>query len=359
MKLIIVGKNDAGQRLDKLLAKHLKKAPKSFLYKMLRKKNITLNGKKADGSERTEIGDEIKLFLSDATIAEFSEDAPAAVPAAKAGESLSILYEDEDVVFINKPAGMLSQKAERSDVSLVEYLLSYLLESGSLTEADLIGFRPGICNRLDRNTSGIVAAGKSLKGLQELSAAFQSRNLKKYYHCIVLGSIRQESRIDGWLVKDTAKNLVRVKAAPSPAKEGKSDSRSQSSGSARTAACTPTEEKESRILTEYRPLVTAKDYTLLEVHLITGKTHQIRAHLASIGHPLIGDDKYGNRVRNRYFKEQFGLNCQLLHAARLEFPKDFPLSTLSGRIIRAEEPELFLRIRRELFDETNSGTDKA
>lgn len=165
MRMLTVSKNEAGQRLDKLLAKYLNLAGKSFIYKMMRKKNITLNGKKCDGSEHLTEGDEIKLFLAEETIEKFSEVKIQKVQKKK----LDIVYEDEHILLINKPSGMLSQKAKETDESLVEYLIDYLLDSGKLKKEDLACFRPSVCNRLDRNTSGIVAAGRSLPGLQIMS----------------------------------------------------------------------------------------------------------------------------------------------------------------------------------------------
>ena len=162
MRMLTVSKNEAGQRLDKLLAKYLNLAGKSFIYKMMRKKNITLNGKKCDGSEHLTEGDEIKLFLAEETIEKFSEVKIQKVQKKK----LDIVYEDEHILLINKPSGMLSQKAKETDESLVEYLIDYLLDSDKLKKEDLACFRPSVCNRLDRNTSGIVAAGRSLKGQQ-------------------------------------------------------------------------------------------------------------------------------------------------------------------------------------------------
>ena len=152
MRSIMVNKNEAGQRLDKLLAKYLNLAGKGFLYKMMRKKNIVLNGKKCDGSEKLAEGDEIKLFLADETIEKFSEVKVQKVKKTK----LHIIYEDEHVVLINKPSGMLSQKAKEQDESLVEYLIDHLLDSGKLTKEDLRSFRPSVCNRLDRNTTGVL-----------------------------------------------------------------------------------------------------------------------------------------------------------------------------------------------------------
>lgn len=314
MQQIMIKENEAGQRLDKMLAKYLNEAPKSFLYKMLRKKNITLNGKKAAGNEILSCGDEVKLFLSDETIARFSS---SLVQYTK--EKLDILYEDENILLINKPAGMLSQKASDSDESVVEHLITYLLTSGQLKEQDLKTFKPSVCNRLDRNTSGMIAAGKSLAGLQELSRLFQNRTLEKYYLCLVEGDIAEPTRIHGYLKKDVKTNQVTVTAGE-------------------TADA-------SAIETEYRPLKRGEDSTLLEVHLITGKTHQIRAHLASQGHPVIGDYKYGNRRNNDRYQKAYGLKYQLLHAYRLVFPGlEGALSNLSGKEFIAPLPEEFRKI---------------
>jgi 23S rRNA pseudouridine955/2504/2580 synthase len=195
MKQFYVQQNEAGQRLDKLLMKLLNKAPKSFIYKMLRKKNITLNGLKAEGSEKLAVKDEIKLFLSDETIAQFSE----AVETTTVEEKLDILYEDKHILIVNKPLGVLSQKAEKNDISMVEYIISYLLSSGQITKEQLVSFKPAICNRLDRNTGGVLIAGKSLLGLQEMARMLKDRSLGKYYLCIVKGKVEDKKRIEGYL----------------------------------------------------------------------------------------------------------------------------------------------------------------
>ena len=187
MKEFIIEENEAGQRFDKYLAKLLREAPKSFFYKMLRKKNITLNGKKATGNEKLLKGDTIKLFLSDETFDKFAGSSQA----ARAYCELDIVYEDPDIIIINKPAGMLSQPAYDGEPSLVEYLTGYLLKKGDLTEEQLKTFRPSVCNRLDRNTSGMVCAGKSLAGLQFLSRIFHDRTLHKYYICLTKGKIEK------------------------------------------------------------------------------------------------------------------------------------------------------------------------
>ena len=208
MQEIKITANEAGQRFDKMLAKYLNEAPKSFIYKMLRKKNIVLNGKKATGNEMLQAGDQVKFFLSDETISKFSK-----LQFQKTEANLNIIYEDTHVLMINKPAGMLSQKAEAKDVSLVEHLISYMLTTGQLTEADLRTFKPSICNRLDRNTSGLVVAGKSLLGLQRMGELFQKRTMRKFYRCLVDGVIAKERYIQGFLQKDEKTNKVMISHA--------------------------------------------------------------------------------------------------------------------------------------------------
>lgn len=319
MREIIIRPNEAGQRLDKFLTKYMALAPKSFFYKMLRKKNITLNGRKATGQEKLSVNDTVKLFLSDETIDKFTEKKTLHQPADIPPADLDILYEDRHTIFINKPAGMLSQKAEKNDISLVEYMIGYLLKSRQITEEELCTFHPSVCNRLDRNTSGIVAAGKTLAALQELSEMFRERSVKKYYLCLAAGTVTQGAHISGFLTKDPRTNTVIY-------------STSMTKGAA-------------RIETEYRPLSTGNHVTLLEVHLITGKTHQIRAHLASQGHPIIGDYKYGDRKINDRYRSEYGLTSQLLHSVRLCIPEcTGTLSGLSGKVLTAPLPELFQRI---------------
>ena len=325
MKEFQITPNEAGQRFDKYLAKLLRNAPKSFFYKMLRKKNITLNGRKATGTEKLSTGDQIKLFLSDETFAKFSQQEQV----ARAFTDLHIIYEDSNILLINKPVGMLSQPDDTKEASLVEYLTGYLLENGSLTEDDLRTFRPSVCNRLDKNTSGIIAAGKSLPGLQELSVLFHDRTVHKDYLCIVKGRITRPQHIHGYLYKDTHLNKVTV--LPNRIKDAQP------------------------IETQYTPVCCNERATLLKVRLITGRTHQIRAHLAAQGHPLAGDTKYGQQTFNRYFREHYNLRHQLLHAYRLTFPElDGRLKSLSGKHFEASLPAQFQHIlKEEQLEESN------
>lgn len=309
MKLITVHKQEEGQRLVKLLGAYLKEAPNSFFYKMLRKKNITLNGKKADGTEKLKCGDEIRLFLSDETYEKFAGKVQPKekFPMAK----LNIVYEDSNVIFINKPAGMLSQKSVPSDVSLNEYLLGYLEKSGQWKQEESKAFRPSVCNRLDRNTSGLVICGKSMAGLQQMAALLKDRSLHKYYLCLVKGVMTESQHLEGYLLKDENSNQVKI-------------FQKETEGAA-------------HIITEYEPLYTDGEATLLKVTLVTGKSHQIRAHLSSIGHPIIGDPKYGDRKVNAFFRETHGIKNQMLHAWKLTFPElAEPLDNLSEKSFEAE-----------------------
>lgn len=318
MKTLIVTEKEAGQRLDKLLTKYLNLAGRGFIYKMLRKKNITVNGKKCDGSEKLSKGDEIKLFLAEETLQKFSQ-----VQVQKVRDiQLSVIYEDAHILLINKPSGMLSQKAKEGDESLVEYVIDYLLKNGDLSSQDLATFRPSVCNRLDRNTSGLVAAGKSLPGLQILSEAFRDRSLHKYYYCVVKGALKEKRTISGFLLKDEKTNQVKIFKDQIP--------------------------ESQPIVTTYEPVSVFDNYTLLRVTLVTGRTHQIRAHFSSIGYPLVGDGKYGDAGVNEEARRRFGIRHQMLHSFQMEFPDlPEPLSYLSGRMFTAPLPEEFKRICSE------------
>lgn len=289
MQKFIVTPNEAGQRLDKLLFKYLNLAPKSFVYKMLRKKNITLNHKKCDGSEKTAVGDEVTLWLSDETIDNFRETKKA----ERVPWHFKVIYENDDILAINKPAGLLSQKAKPEDISANEEAISYLMEQGTVTESTLQVFKPSVCHRLDRNTSGLLIVGKSLYGLQHMSEILKERTAQKYYLCLVEGIIEETRHIKGYLIKDEQTNQVCVSKDPVIGSH--------------------------HIETRYEPLGNNGFQTLLKVELITGRTHQIRAHLASVGHSIVGDGKYGSEGVNDWFRKHYHLKHQLLHSWQMIF----------------------------------------
>lgn len=323
-----IGPNEAGQRFDKFLHKYMPQATTSFFYKMLRKKNITLNGKKAEGKEILTVGDKISFFFSDETFKKFrgiteghnkkGNDTGEYKKAYESLKGIQVLYEDEHVVILNKPAGILSQKSEEKDMSLNEWMIGYLLLENQITPKSLETFKPSVCNRLDRNTSGIVLCGKSLAGSQELSRLIKERSVGKFYRTFVNGHMKEGARITGSLVKDDKTNKVTVHKEKGLGQD---------------------------IETAYEPIENIKNMTYLEVELITGKTHQIRAHLASIGHPIAGDGKYGNPELNEKIKGEMGVRWQLLHAYRMEFPVlTGTLENLSGKVITAPLPTVFEKI---------------
>lgn len=323
MREVQIGSNEAGQRLDKFLKKYLKEAGSGFLYKMLRKKNITRNGRRAEGSEILEEGDVVKFFLAEETLEKFRVKEPAGIAGAcHGGPEPSILYEDANILLADKPAGMLTQKAAPEDYSLNEWLLGYLIGSGKVTKEELRAFRPSVCNRLDRNTSGLVICGKSLAGSRKMSELLKGHGLKKYYRALAAGEMAEDGIVESWLVKDQKTNKVWI---------GESD---------------PDSPDAARIRTGYRVLDASKGASYLEVELFTGKSHQIRAQMAALGHPLLGDGKYGDTRMNGRLRRE-GVHTQLLHAFCLEFPAlSGPFQELSGRRFTAPEPEIFGRVKR-------------
>ena len=309
MKEIVITKNEEGYKLKKLCMNYLNTAPASFIYKMLRKKNIVLNDKKADGNETLYCGDSVKMYLSDETIQKFrkeSNDTPS-----RKSVKLDIIYEDDDIIIVNKPSGILSQKAKPDDYSINEAIIDYLLSKGAITSESLDTFHPSICNRLDRNTSGIILAGKTPAGSKYLSEQIRSRKMSKYYLAVAAGGFEYDKKyIECYLAKDNDKNLVQIYDKKP-------------------------EEKAELIKTEieiikYNP---ERDLSLVKVKLITGKSHQIRAVLSHMGHPILGDYKYGSRRINDMYKKEFGINTQLLHAYLVEFS--------DGREFHADVPDIF------------------
>ena len=327
MRNIKIGQNEAGQRLDKFLHKYMKDGSTSFFYKMLRKKNIVVNGQKCTGSEKLNAGDEVKLFLAEETLEKFgapklsksaqdggrteAPDTAAFEKAFRTFGKLPVLYEDKDIVAVDKPAGMLSQKAAPTDLSANEWLIGYLLASGEISAGQLLTFRPSVCNRLDRNTSGLLLCGKSLFGSRMLTELIRERRIGKFYRLILIGRMETAGIFTGELSKDAKSNQVIVGGV-------------SEQGVLENAPEDPESAGGKRIKTGICPLMTGVlpgvgEVTYAEAELFTGKTHQIRAHFAALGHPLLGDPKYGSPAKNREAARRYGVGRQLLHAYRVEF----------------------------------------
>lgn len=265
MKEIVIGPNDAGQRLDRFLEKAFPDLPPPLRYKSIRLKRIKRNGSRAHIDDRLLPGDRLELYVNDEYLG-LREDGRLFLSASAA---LDILYEDEDLLLLIKPQGLLCHEdAREKRDTLVNRMLKYLAASGQYRPEEEQSFTPALCNRIDRNTAGIVLAAKTAAAAREADGLLRERRLEKRYLCVAFGAFEEPHGIlHGWHTKDTEQNRVSITPYPRPG--------------AKTA------------VTEYRVIACRGAYTLCEVTLHTGRTHQIRAHLASIGHPLAGDTKYG------------------------------------------------------------------
>ncbi len=288
MKSFIIEKNDAGQRLDKYLSKTLPSLPQSLMYKYIRLKRIKRNGKRAAISDRLQEGDIVDLYISDEFFAEKEEK----YAFLGAGKQLDVLYEDENVLLLNKSAGLLSHPDEGEYIdTLITRVQRYLYEKGEYDPKNEASFAPALANRIDRNTQGIVLAAKNAEALRILNDKIRDREIKKYYLCVLVGEPpKTEDTAVAYMRKDEKKNLVSV--FPSPVPGGKT------------------------MQTRYRVLRKKDGLTLAEVELLTGRTHQIRAHMAYLGCPLLGDGKYGSNTQNKRYG---GYKKQLLCLYQTEF----------------------------------------
>ncbi|UHR03399.1 RluA family pseudouridine synthase [Peptoniphilus sp. GNH] len=314
MKEIIIDANEDGQRLDRFLRKYLEKAPLSFIYKNIRKKNISVNGKKAKAEDFLKEGDQIKLFIADETLEKFKKEQKDMT----LGDFPNILYEDENLAIINKAAGILTHSSGDYDRNILDMFINYLIAKKEFIPRKSRTFRPAICNRLDRNTSGLLIGAKNARALREINKAIKSRDIKKYYLTLVKGRTDEVFSSHSFLLKDEKKNKVRVDFKSEDAKEA---------------------------ITNFKRISTSGDYSLLEVELITGRTHQIRTSLKDLGFPVIGDRKYGDPKENK----KFPLKNQFLHSYKLVlngFSDD--LSYLNGKTFQAELPLEFKKVLEDL-----------
>ena len=320
MKIIEIGKNEENQRLDKFLFRCFNDAPKSFIYKMLRKKRIKLNSGKAEGSEMLREGDKILMRLSEETMGGFMSEREIA-PAKK---GFGVIYEDENILIVQKPAGLLCHPGAEGDRdTLIDQILFYLASKGDFDPSSQGFFTPALANRLDRNTSGIVLCGKNLPALQDMNRAIAEKKVEKLYLALVLGKVLRPGVLKGLYVKDGSKNK----------------------------AFAVSDEGAKEVCLSYRPLKNSENYSLLEVNLITGRSHQIRLQLKEAGHPIAGDRKYGDPAANSFFREEYGISNQFLHAESVKWLSDEgPLSYLYGRKFEALLPAKLREAEKNLFD---------
>ena len=300
MKSFEIKTNDAGQRLDKFIRKGMPNLPQSLMYKYIRKKRIKVNNKRAEISTILQVGDVVDMYIND----EFFVKPETRYDFTGAPSKLDILYEDENIMLLDKKAGLLCHPDDREYVdTLITRIKKYLYEKGEYKPDEENSFTPALVNRIDRNTGGIVIAAKNAESLRIMNAQMKQRtNLKKFYLCVCHGIMERDSGLlEGYLLKDEKKNNVKILRHP----------------------C----EGAKEIRTKYKVL--GRDYdkqlSLVEVELMTGRTHQIRAHFASIGHPLLGDGKYGTNKLNK----DFGYRKQCLYSYKLVFMFDESAGILS------------------------------
>ena len=317
MRELTIQKNDADQRLDRFLGKAVPLLPASLAQKYIRLKRIKVNGVRAERDCRLREGDKLQLYINDEFFETPSEEN---VYLTIVNPRLHIIYEDENIMLLDKPAGMVVHADEGEKVNtLVNHMLAYLYQKREWKPREENAFTPALCNRIDRNTGGIVIAAKNTEALRVLNEKIRERELSKFYLCICLGRPEPpKGRIECFLRKDSKTNTVRVYHHPVP------DGRSA--------------------VTLYETLETRDRLSLVEVELLTGRTHQIRASFADMGHPLLGDGKYGVGSVNR----RYGETQQALYSYRLRF--DFPtdagiLNYLRGREFIADE----VPFRRKYF----------
>ena len=310
MKEFVIDKNVEGITLEKYVKKILPNAPLSFIYKVFRQRDVRINGVRKDRKEVVHSGDVVAIYISDQFFDEFTGKREL---EKKDEVSSLIIYEDDNILLINKPRGMLVQKAEANDVSLNEKVLSYLYLKGEYDPNDNSS-TPGPAHRLDRNTAGIVVFGKNSAILRELNELLQRKSsVEKHYITLVKGKAEKDGEVNAPIYKLTNKSQAFVDYEKG---------------------------KEARTL--YHVLSSNKDYSLLDINLLTGRTHQIRVHMAYIEHPVIGDNKYGDFSLNKKIDEEYKVTNQFLEAYKLVFKKvDGPLSYLSNKTFKIDLDEEF------------------
>ena len=314
MKTITVNKNDSGQRLDKFLTKRFKTLPLSLMNKYIRKKDIKINGKRAENSTVLSEGDVITLYIPE----EFFGSAPKEDSFKSLTPKLNVVYEDENIIIVNKPSGLICHSDDKeTHNTLIDNIKAYLFINGEYDSENENSFAPALCNRIDRNTCGLVVAAKNSEALRIVNYLIKEKKIEKTYLAAVHGKFREKSGVyRSFIKKDASKNKVFSKP-------------------------TRVDPSYKEAITEYRVIDNSNDLSLVEVKLITGRTHQIRVHFSDNGHPLLGDGKYSVNKTDR----EKGFRFQALCSYRLKFnvPKGEVIDYLNGQEFTAEKPD-FLKL---------------
>lgn len=314
MKEFIINKNDSDQRLDKFIQKSVKSLPKSLMYKFIRQKKIKVNGKRAEISTRLKENDIIQMYVND----EFFQNSESEDNFKNLKVNLDVIYEDDNILLVNKPVGLICHSDDKESYNtLISHIKAYLYNKGEYIPEEENSFVPSLCNRIDRNTQGIVIAAKNAATLKILNEKIKNREIEKYYLCLVYKRPhKSENILKGYMLKDSATNTVKV--YNSQVKDSKT------------------------AITEYKVIASSKNVSLLKIHLITGRTHQIRCHMASINHPLIGDGKYGQNAINKKFPYRYQALCSYKTAFNFKTDADI-LNYLNGKSFTVKNIEFVQR----------------
>ncbi|MHC1683742.1 MAG: pseudouridine synthase [Clostridiaceae bacterium] len=315
---ITIGSNEGGQRIDKFLRKLLNDMPLSAIYKALRKKDIKLNGGKVKEDYFIQEGDVIE-------ISQYVKFQPKTVKFIKVESGgMKITYEDENMILVEKwPGVLVHSDSPNGDPTLTDYVLSYLNEKGEFTPENELTFTPAPCNRLDRNTSGIVIFGKNFESLKLLNEMIRDRSIDKFYMALVKGRVK-DGLHEAYIMKDEENNFSKIYD-----EDGKN---------------------RKKISMRVKNVESVGIYSFIEIELITGRSHQLRAHLAHLGNPILGDSKYGEKKLNSYYQNKYGLSYQFLYAFKVIF-KECPdkLSYLKNKTIAETLPPIFKKIKTDIM----------
>lgn len=313
-----IGANEAEQRIDKFIRKWMKDVPLSAIFKSIRKGDIKVNGKKVKENYFLALGDIVETYE---LVTEQNKEKFTSISNAL---KIKITYEDKNMVIVEKWPGILVHADKKGgEPTLTDYVLSYLFNKGDYSPENELTFTPAPCNRLDKNTSGIVIYGKNYEALKALNEMIRDRKIKKFYTALVRGKLH-DGLYEAYIQKDHDNNISKI--SDSPGKDTK------------------------KIAMEVKTIETCGTYSLLEIELLTGRSHQLRAHLSYLGHPIIGDSKYGNKKINSFFYNKFGLNYQYLYAYKLIF-RDCAekFSYMGNKTISESLPPIFRKIKNDVF----------